>query len=295
MNEQEMNDVMDVFEGKVEPMTAMEKKAMNEIDELVEVFHQRSTRAKMMAREHERMLKMVRDQEEKIMVLKMRQEHVNALLAGLEGKLHAAKNEEEAYCFKDQCAALMKELRHLQHGMERSQMMLARFKNEAQARELDLQSINRSQERAIEKAQNHQAANATLIKNDEQPRDGMHHVDTEVRSEILAKLQAKLEEMDTQAIHNLLLMTQKAESTQSFVYGVDTALLAIKPKVTLIRESNLYSLLTNVQKLRIDDMIAHFEKRIQSCEDPKILAVFVEDFHKTAFPRIFRKMAEAIE
>ena len=295
MNEQEMNDVMDVFEGKVEPMTAMEKKAMNEIDELVEVFHQRSTRTKMMACEHERMLKMVRDQEEKIMVLKMRQEHVNALLAGLEGKLHAAKNEEEAYCFKDQCAALMKELRHLQHGMERSQMMLARFKNEAQARELDLQSINRSQERAIEKAQNHQAANATLIKNDEQPRDATYHVDTEVRSEILAKLQAKLEEMDTQAIHNLLLMTQKAESTQSFVYGVDTALLAIKPKVTLIRESNLYSLLTNVQKLRIDDMIAHFEKRIQSCEDPKILAVIVEDFHKTTFPRIFRKMAEAIE
>ena len=295
MNEQEMNDVMDVFEGKVEPMTAMEKKAMNEIDELVEVFHQRSTRAKMMAREHERMLKMVRDQEEKILVLKMRQEHVNALLAGLEGKLHAAKNEEEAYCFKDQCAALMKELRHLQHGMERSQMMLARFKNEAQARELDLQSINRSQERAIEKAKNHQAANATLIKNDKQPSDDTHRIDTEVRSEILAKLQAKLEEMDTQAIHNLLLMTQKAESTQSFVYGVDTALLAIKPKVTLIRESNLYSLLTNVQKLRIDDMIAHFEKRIQSCEDPKILAVFVEDFHKTAFPRIFRKMAEAIE
>lgn len=295
MNEQEMNDVMDVFEGKVEPMTAMEKRAINEIDELVEVFHQRSTRAKMMAREHERILKMVRDQEEKIMVLKMRQEHVNALLAGLEGKLHAAKNEEEAYCFKDQCAALMKELRHLQHGMERSQMMLARFKNEAQARELDLQSINRSQERAIEKAQNHQAANATLIKNDEQPSDATHNVDTEVRSQILAKLQAKLEEMDTQAIHNLLLMTQKAESTQSFVYGVESALLAIKPKVTLIRESNLYSLLTNVQKLRIDDMIAHFEKRIQSCEDPKILAIFVEDFHKTAFPRIFRKMAEAIE
>ena len=295
MNEQEMNDVMDVFEGKVEPMTAMEKRAMNEIDELVEVFHQRSTRAKMMAREHERMLKMVRDQEEKIMVLKMRQEHVNALLGGLEGKLHAAKNEEEAYGLKDQCAALMKELRHLQHGMERSQMMLARFKNEAQARELDLQSINRSQERAIEKAKNHQAANATLIKNDKQPSDDTHRIDTEVRSEILAKLQAKLEEMDTQAIHNLLLMTQKAESTQSFVYGVDTALLAIKPKVTLIRESNLYSLLTSVQKLRIDDMIAHFEKRIQACEDPKILAVFVEDFHKTAFPRIFRKMAEAIE
>ena len=295
MNEPDMNAVMDVFEGKVEPMTAMEKKAMNEIDELVEVFHQRSTRAKMMAREHERMLKMVRDQEEKIMVLKMRQEHVNALLAGLEQKLQSPQNEEQAYYFKDQCAVLMKELRHLQHGMERSQMMLARFKNEAQARELDLQSINRSQERAIEKAQNHQAANPTLIKNDEQPRDATYHVDTEVRSEILAKLQAKLEEMDTQAIHNLLLMTQKAESTQSFVYGVDTALLAIKPKVTLIRESNLYSLLTNVQKLRIDDMIAHFEKRIQSCEDPKILAVFVEDFHKTAFPRIFRKMAEAIE
>ena len=174
-------------------------------------------------------------------------------------------------------------------------MMLARFKNEAQARELDLQSINRSQERAIEKAQNLQEANATLITSDEQPSDATHNVDTEVRSEILAKLQAKLEEMDTQAIHNLLLMTQKAESSQSFVYGVDTALLAIKPKVTLIRESNLYSLLTNVQKLRIDDMIAHFEKRIQSCEDPKILAVFVEDFHKTAFPRIFRKMAEAIE
>ena len=295
MNEQEMNDVMDVFEGKVEPMTAMEKKAMNEIDEVVEVFHQRSTRTKMMAREHERMLKMVRDQEEKIMVLKMRQEHVNALLADLEGKLHTSKNEEEAYCFKDQCAALMKELRHLQHGMERSQMMLARFKNEAHARELDLQSINRSQERAIEKAKNHQAANATLIKNDKQPSDDTHRIDTEVRSEILAKLQAKLEEMDTQAIHNLLLMTQKAESTQSFVYGVDTALLAIKPKVTLIRESNLYSLLTNVQKLRIDDMIAHFEKRIKACEDPKILAIYVEDFHKTAFPRIFRKMAEAIE
>ena len=79
MNEQEMNDVMDVFEGKVEPMTAMEKRAINEIDELVEVFHQRSTRAKMMAREHERMLKMVRDQEEKIMVLKMRQEHKQLL------------------------------------------------------------------------------------------------------------------------------------------------------------------------------------------------------------------------
>ena len=42
MNGHEMNDVMDVFEGKLEAMTAMEKKAMNEIDELVEVFNSRS-------------------------------------------------------------------------------------------------------------------------------------------------------------------------------------------------------------------------------------------------------------
>lgn len=75
----------------------------------------------------------------------------------------------------------------------------------------------------------------------------------------------------------------------------EKALRAIAPKVDLIRTSNLYELLSPAQRARIDAMIEEFEHRIRSADEPKVLAVLVNDFEKTAFPRIFRKMAECIQ
>ena len=100
--------------------------------------------------------------------------------------------------------------------------------------------------------------------------------------------------MDVQGLRQLLLLTEKAQSAKSVMDTPEKALKAIAPKVDLIRTSNLYELLSPNQRARIDAMIEEFEHRIRSADEPKVLAVLVNDFEKTAFPRIFRKMAECI-
>ena len=290
MNEEVNEDVTP------EEMTTLEKKAMTEIDELVDLFAKRNTRAQLMAREHDRMLHMIRNQEDKLKVYEMRQAHVNELLAQLEGKLNEATDENQRYVLKDQCAALMKELRHLQHAIDRSQMMIARFKNEAESRLLDIESMKRSQRRTIEKAQTIKLANTTmkLTDEDELAAKANDEVQVVVRDEILLQLKAKVETMDAQALQQLLWLMEEAQSAQSVIDTPEKALRAIDPKVDLIRKSNLYELLSPTQQARIDAMIEEFEHRIRSADEPKVLAVLVNDFEKTAFPRIFRKMAECI-
>ena len=290
MNEEVNEDITQ------EEMTTMEKKAMTEIDELVDLFAKRNTRAQLMAREHDRMVHMIRNQEDKLKVYEMRQAHVNELLAQLEGKLNEATDENQRYILKDQCAALMKELRHLQHAIDRSQMMIARFKNEAESRLLDIESMKRFQRRTIEKAQTIKPANTAMVLKDEDELGTKEIIEVQesMRDEVLAKIKAKLETMDAQALHQLLLLTEKAQSAQSFMDTSEKALKAIAPKVDLIRTSNLYELLSPNQRARIDAMIEEFEHRIRLADEPKVLAVLVNDFEKTAFPRIFRKMAECI-
>lgn len=287
MNEEVNEDVTQ------EEMTTLEKKAMTEMDELVDLFAKRNTRAQLMAREHDRMIHMIRNQEDKLKVYEMRQAHVNELLAQLEGKLNEATDENQRYVLKDQCAALMKELRHLQHAIDRSQMMIARFKNEADSRLLDIESMKRSQRRTIEKAQTIKPANTAMKLNDEEAfaTKENREVQVVVRDEMLSQLKAKLETMDVQGLRQLLLLTEKA---QSLMDTSEKALKAIAPKVDLIRKSNLYELLSPTQRARIDAMIEEFEHRIRSADEPKVLSILVNDFEKTAFPRIFRKMAECI-
>lgn len=290
MNEEVNEDVTP------EEMTTLEKKAMTEMDELVDLFAKRNTRAQLMAREHDRMIHMIRNQEDKLKVYEMRQAHVNELLAQLEGKLNEATDENQRYVLKDQCAALMKELRHLQHAIDRSQMMIARFKNEAESRLLDIESMKRSQRRTIEKAQTMKPANTAIKLNDEETIAAKENAEVQVvvREEILSQLKAKLETMDAQALNQLLWLTEKAQSAQFVIDTPEKALKAIAPKVDLIRTSNLYELLSPNQRARIDAMIEEFEHRIRSADEPKVLAVLINDFEKTAFPRIFRKMAECI-
>ncbi len=284
MNEEVNEDVTP------EEMTTLEKKAMTEMDELVDLFAKRNTRAQLMAREHDRMIHMIRNQEDKLQVYEMRQAHVNELLAQLEGKLNEATDENQRYILKDQCAALMKELRHLQHAIDRSQMMITRFKNEADSRLLDIESMKRSQRRTIE------SANTAMKLNGEYELAAKENAELQgvVRDQILSQLKAKLETMDAQALHQLLCLTEKPQSAQSVMDTPEKALKAIDPKVNLIRKSNLYELLSPAQRTRIDAMIEEFEHRIRSADEPKVLAVLVNDFEKTAFPRIFRKMAECI-
>ena len=278
----EMNEKDDVFN---EETGDMEKRAMNEMDDLVNLFRGRATKSRLMQREHDRMMHMVRNQEEKIQVLQMRQEHVNDLLTQLQEKLEHAPTDEHRFVLKDQCAALMKELRHLQNALERNQMMLAKFKNEAQARELEIQSMQQSQRRTREKAE---ALNEKLpIEAEEMESHDF------IRREVLNALKAKLRDLDTETLKKILQMIDGDKMEDAFAQK--DALVAIEPKIRLIRESNLYSMLTDPNKERIDVMIQDYVNRIRGCPEAQLLKHFVNDFEKIAFSRIFRKMAECIQ
>ena len=282
-----MTNELEVVEDVMnEGTNEMEQKAMQEMDELVELFRGRATKERLMKREHDRMLQMVRNQKEKIQVLQMRLDHVNTLLSQTQDKAAHAPTEEHRLVMKDHCNALMNELRHLQSALERNQMMLARYENEAKSQAISLESMHLSQRRTRQKAEAiNQEAKAMEDVNESRDRQ---------RADVLNVLMEKLAKVDTAT----LMKIERLIEPQAVVddgYGKDEALAAIEPKIRLIRESNLYGLLKEEKKARIDTIIHDYESRIRDCSDARLLKHYVNDFEKIAFTRIFRKMAESIE
>lgn len=281
MNEQ-ICDMMDVEEN--EKMTKLEKDAMKEMDDLVDLFQTRDSKTRLIRREHDRMQAMVRDQQDKIRVYEMRQDHVNQLLAQIEQKLHEAQTDEERFLLKDQTAMLMKELRHIQRSVERSKMVHAKFQNEAQRIALEIESMQASLRRTREKADELNEGHRSIV------RETMKH--DHRRAALLSRLFERLASVDTDTLQALLTDLEEKKIDPTAEDQQRQALDAIEPKIRLIRESNLYGMIDDAKKERVDTMIKHYQQKMKSCDDPRILEHFVKDFEKTAFPRLFKMMAD---
>lgn len=266
-------------ENMVEDITPLEKDAMDEMDDLVRQYRERDLKTRALRKEHEQALQALRVQKDKMAHLEMMGNHIKADQAQIARQLYETTDEKTRSMLRDRYEKMTQELCHIREQLSRGIMMMDNLEMKVEESALSIDRINHRPK--INKAK-------VMQKNES--FDGR-----DMRKQILKSLSEKMDEMDTQSLQNLLRLTERAKSEEEFIYDADAALLMIEPKVKLIRESNLYEMLAKEHKDRIEEMIEHYQKRIRRCQDPKLMAVLVNDFDKVAFARIFKKMAENID